>query len=576
MSESTKRPRQADDAPERPPKRRRDTEPDPETDPESEHSHSSSPGPAKKVTVRPGKNASVPLSKERVKAARSFFQDSRPPVRLEDLYKFVGPIAPPLSDTWTQQDEDEMLAEWDASPEEVACASIKGDGPTTTMWKVCLRTFRCSPLGMISPLMGLRYQTMPGPSQPGIWSREFCNRLTALIPYSIWHGRPKRLAMALQYAVICRTDDRRPWMLQSSCPALTRLRQFMDDVEDSELSQSIHHMHKRSRSLATEAGQQISTLSDLFIFINRTVRGWTFERVPEPVTSEKGFEVYSVTIPDLKVVVAAIDSCMSDTVDEAYQVFKVAKGNRAEIPKGSQVRQFYERAALHQLRRITIAHRDQDEDEGEGQGEGDEMAGPQPDPEPEAELEDQFSSDQVPDDESESESDSSSDSGSYPEVEVESGSDHEPSGMGADDGFVLEDDNEAVNDKVDDDGRVQVSPSRQSTAPLVNTPSMTPMASHVVQDVAKMVNDILKKEREEMKSFFESSLESYLKSCQERMGLEMQQRMNELQKRYEAEIKALKEALKKEMTTRTKGNESRGLDDQIQPAGNSLADDGTT
>ncbi|KAI8660112.1 hypothetical protein NCS57_00987600 [Fusarium keratoplasticum] len=598
MGKSTKRRDQADGASAPPQKRRRHREPEPETDIDSERGHSSSPIPAKKVPGRPGKNATTAISKDTLKATRSFLEKRRPPVREEDVDKYVGPTAPPLNNMWTQQDEDAMMAEWNASPEKVVYASINGpNGVITTMWKVCLRVFRCSPLALISPRQGLRYQPLAGPSQAGLWSREFCNRLTALFVYPVWQGRPIRLAMLLQYAVICRTDDRRPWIPHPSCNALANLRQSMEQNKGSQLLQSVHKMHKEARALAIQAGQVPCTLSDLFLAIHRTVKGWTFDRIPEVVTSSSGFEVYSVTIHDLKVVAAAINATINCTVDEAYEAFKTAKGSGLEIPKASQLREFYERAAQQQLRQIAMAHRD---DEGEGEGEGEEMAGPQPESESESEsepessgsepeLEDHPASVGVPDDEPESESKPESDSDSDTESDGES--DDEPSRMDVDDGFVLGYEGE-VDDapasvppallQVPPRRRVPTLPSPQATA--TNAP-MTPMASHNMQDVMKVVNDILKKELDEMKS----SLESF----QEGIRLEMtkvQKRQDEIQQcqaRQEAAIKALTEAktsqhqapenLEKEVATgaeaiETVSEQIRGIDDRITPARHSQAD----
>ncbi|RSM12443.1 hypothetical protein CDV31_006284 [Fusarium ambrosium] len=70
------------------------------------------------------------------------------------------------------------------------------------------------------------------------------------------------------------------------------------------------------------------------------------------------------------------------------------------------------------------------------------------------------------------------------------------------------------------------------------------------------------------------------------MRLEMQQRIDELEKRHETEIKALKgaqasqdqeiDAPKKKMAAPAKAIENRGLDNRIQAAGQSTADNGAT
>ncbi|KAJ4309801.1 hypothetical protein N0V84_011310 [Fusarium piperis] len=557
MSESTKRQRQASDAPARPQKRRRDKEPEPENGSGSERGHSSSPVPTTKVAGRPVKNSSFPLSKGRLKKTRAFFEKHRPPVREEDLDEMIGPAAPPLSDTWTQQDEDAMMAEWDDSPETAVYASITTlNGAIPTLWKVCLRVFRCSPLDAISPLRGLRYQPLVGRSQPGLWSREFCNRLSALITHPLWKGSPKRLAMALQYAVICRTDDRRHWSPDPLCSALANLRRSIKQHKGLELSQSVHKMHKKARTLATRDGDEPSTMSDLFLHIHRTVQGRTFDKVPEPVTSYKGLQVYAVNVHDLKVVGASIDGNFPYAVDEAYQVFRAAKGSGLEIPKANQLREFYERASRDHLRQIMEVLRDLEEGEDEEMGE----------PEPESESESESDPDPDPDPES---------SGSEPEVQDELGParvpggepesessefDDEPSGTNAVEGLILNSDSE-VDDAptpvtpaplpVLPRHHLPIPPSPVATAPLV---PMTSPASYDMQDVTKVVNDLLRKERDEMRSFLESfregvrlemrsSLESFLQGVRLEMA-EVQKRQDQLQRRQDrqnAEIKAFRE-----------------------------------
>ncbi|KAL2681353.1 hypothetical protein Neosp_008964 [[Neocosmospora] mangrovei] len=543
MGKSTKRRDQANDTSARPEKRRRHREPEPETDPESERGHSSSPVPAKKVPGRPSKNATTVISKDSLKATLAFLEKSRPPVQEEDLDKLVGPTAPPLHDKWTQQDEDAMMAEWNASPEKVVYASISGPSPAiTSMWKVSLRVMRRSPLDIISPLEGLRYQPPAAASQAGMWSREFCNRLAVLMAYPLWQGTTRRLVIALQYAVICRTDDRRPWKPSHDCPALTLLREYMEQVHDSELSQPVHKLHKLAREMVTKAGDEPSTLSNFLVCIRETVKGWNYGRSQASVTSHDGFDVYSVNVQDLKVLEAAIDSFFESSTDMAYQTFKNARGSAIEIPQASQLPEFYERASRHQLRRIKMTQRDRDEAEGEDEDEDEEMARPRP--ESESSGSDMELGDQPAPDESESESrpedeadpSSESDSGPHDEISMEI-DDEAPPGDETELDHAPPSVPPAPFQPVRPVRRRLALPSPQATAPNTSTP----MPSHDMQEVMKAVNDLLKQERDEMKASLESS--------QEGMRVEMakiQERLDKIQKcqgRQEAAIKALTEAL---------------------------------
>ncbi|KAL2681359.1 hypothetical protein Neosp_008970 [[Neocosmospora] mangrovei] len=151
MNESTKRRAKANATPARPPKRRHERPPELESEPEpgpesgSEREDvrsgddTSLPAPVKRSRGRPGKNAgTATLIGDELEALLAFLDNQRPPVREVDFDNLVGPSAsaPPLTATWTQEDKDAMMVEWNASPEKVAAESIKGsDGFLTAMWK---------------------------------------------------------------------------------------------------------------------------------------------------------------------------------------------------------------------------------------------------------------------------------------------------------------------------------------------------------------------------------------------------------------------------------------------------------
>ncbi|KAI8714992.1 hypothetical protein NCS52_01005900 [Fusarium sp. LHS14.1] len=389
MSESTKRRHQARDSPESPRKRRRDRNHQPDPGFERDDVTSSAGSPflvsTKKGPGRPRAARAGLLERDALKATRDYLENERPPVRDEDLDDIIGPLAPPRSNSWTQQDEAKMMIVWDASPEKAAYASITGHGGVVTaLWKVCLRLFRCPPIDIISPLHNLRYQPLIGPYQPGTWSREFCNLLTPLLTHSIWQGSPERLAMALQYSVVCRTDDRRPWSPQPLCPALINLRDSMDKADGSELSRSVHHMHKEARSLAIRNDDEPSQMSNLLVRIHKTVKNSTYERIPERETSYQGFWVYALNNHDLRAVKTAIDKELSPTIDEAYELFKAEKGVGLDLPKASQLREFHERAGRRHLRLMAIKQRDRGADvepEATGLGVDAELELDQPEPE---------------------------------------------------------------------------------------------------------------------------------------------------------------------------------------------------
>lgn len=174
------------------------------------------------------------LHAREVAEMRAFLQSRYQPIEETDFDAIVGPAEPTFTAIWKKEDEDLMLLEWDSSLGKKAYACIDVENASlTTLWKVCMRILRCTPLDPISPLLNLKYGT-----SSVVFSREFCDALAPLIVHGVWQGSAQHLAMILQYAVICRTDDRRPWKLEFHCFALDHLVSSMG--ERSSMLQPIH------------------------------------------------------------------------------------------------------------------------------------------------------------------------------------------------------------------------------------------------------------------------------------------------------------------------------------------------
>ncbi|EXK81845.1 hypothetical protein FOQG_13714 [Fusarium oxysporum f. sp. raphani 54005] len=80
------------------------------------------------------------------------------------------------------------------------------------------RMFRCSPISLFSPLFGLSCDA-PTSGQtlvdgaPSLWSQTPVRQLTQILTHPVFKSRRDHLATILQYAVILRTNDRRPWVM---------------------------------------------------------------------------------------------------------------------------------------------------------------------------------------------------------------------------------------------------------------------------------------------------------------------------------------------------------------------------
>ncbi|KAI8714974.1 hypothetical protein NCS52_01004000 [Fusarium sp. LHS14.1] len=295
------------------------------------------------------------LHAEQVARMRATLQSSYPPIEETDFDAIVGPAEPTFTATWKNEDEELMLLEWNSSHEKKAYACIDVDNASlTTLWKVCMRMFRCTPLDLISPLLNLKYG-----SSTVVFSQEFCDALTPLIVHAIWQGSAQRLAMVLQYAVICRTDDRRPWKPKFRGFGLDLLVSSMD--KHSSMPQPIHKMHHEARQRVDQRGQDSGIMSDVMYEVGEIVSEMSLEdmTVTAGCTVYKGHEVYCVTTQDVELVTMAICYAASGvfrTVNDTYELFQEALDND-DPPNAQQIRDFYQRAGRQQLRVLAMAEK---------------------------------------------------------------------------------------------------------------------------------------------------------------------------------------------------------------------------
>ncbi|KAM6519019.1 hypothetical protein FALCPG4_012674 [Fusarium falciforme] len=164
----------------------------------------------------------LPQDQERVvDQLRAYLKHERPPVTDNDLEDIAGPEQPSFDDEWSQADEDRLRNEWDQSNEKQSLAHVSRN--TLPPWKVAMRLFRLTPVAIISPLENLVYQPLPArgsATASPIYSEAFSTNLASILSHPFLESQIVRLVLALQYAVICRLDDRRHWQVPGFCDAL--------------------------------------------------------------------------------------------------------------------------------------------------------------------------------------------------------------------------------------------------------------------------------------------------------------------------------------------------------------------
>ncbi|KAF7538210.1 hypothetical protein G7Z17_g12687 [Cylindrodendrum hubeiense] len=347
--------------------RKAQQEPEPEPEPSSPPSESEAPGPRAPPKRR---RKAATLTKEdkayrqqqidaldddslfeRHRHAIEFYRTKLVPLEEDTLGDAIGPDI---------VYSDELERQWSESTERQALekSHFRLMGP----WKVCLRIFRCSPMAIITPLRRLVHHptlsNAPDAPVSPLWGQQFCVKLSILLAHRIWKGKPAFLAMLLQFAVICRTDDRRVWEIPSTvtCPVLKRLRAAMRKEGSGPLSVSVRKMLKVAEDAATRDGLSGSGYSTLMSALGKLME--EDGGGPPGPTKSQGLEVYAVTLHDL----VKIEEAFSADTDGghmppalAYNLFLRSRVTN-DVPRGKeQFLKFYRREWLEQQDAIAEA-----------------------------------------------------------------------------------------------------------------------------------------------------------------------------------------------------------------------------
>ncbi|KAH7262927.1 hypothetical protein BKA59DRAFT_449146 [Fusarium tricinctum] len=290
--------------------------------------------------------------------------DGSVPFEKDDIDEVVGHLIKPPDDEWTQTQEDEVIEMFQSSGMQDTRDKLtdKSHPVLLGLFKVCLRVFGLTPVELISPLHGLNYQPKrsKGKGSPHIFSTPFCDALSGLIVHPSIDGSGSGLVCMLQFAVICRLDIRRPWLVPKvpkDCHVLSMLRRQMDDSRGHSLDEPVSTTHERLRNSAHENGQNCSNLSD---YLNRIseVSAETYEPVSEPDDgsyTKFGAFYKPLTADDVDLVVRVINETPLEGTDLTYTVSDALKSYRDakkghEFPSAREFPEVWERSQKKMLR----------------------------------------------------------------------------------------------------------------------------------------------------------------------------------------------------------------------------------
>lgn len=140
---------------------------------------------------------------------------------------------PTFDDAWTRQDEENLEQEAGRDTEFQHRCTYQDF--VTSVWKTAYKFMGCLATDIVGPKTYLRFHSDHATSKNRFWAAPFCQKLSAMIVQPIFKGDPGKLALAIQWTVICRTGDRRKWQL-SGCgsdePFLHILKAVVERSQD--------------------------------------------------------------------------------------------------------------------------------------------------------------------------------------------------------------------------------------------------------------------------------------------------------------------------------------------------------
>ncbi|KID91875.1 hypothetical protein MGU_00786 [Metarhizium guizhouense ARSEF 977] len=267
-----------------------------------------------------------------------------------DLDSLLGPDRPPTD-----------IQSWHKSWTKLEFERIsKSNVHLLRAWKLCCNFLHATPIAILSPRYGITCEgsesraTARSGNQYALWSEAFCQALSGLVCHPIWGQKAKRLTAAIQFAAICRLDDRRPWTLASystSCRDMKRLRQIVS----SQRNQPLHELCENYSLEQMARGQQPSWHYMLFCHIGTYAR----ENQGQMTNHSQHFPPrLAVHISDLEAITKAIHHLCpgSKRLDLMYSDIIAGAATKIRLqnafPSSSEVKNTHIRSFLNELRLV--------------------------------------------------------------------------------------------------------------------------------------------------------------------------------------------------------------------------------
>ncbi|OAQ72980.1 hypothetical protein VFPPC_12900 [Pochonia chlamydosporia 170] len=337
------------------------------------------PGPLKmSQRLQKAKDKAGEFFDEAIASSREFLKKHSAPMDEGDddigtVERLVGPPRPIFDELWTREDEASLRNAWEMSQLHDDLRSTSRVKFMAKLWTACYNTMHCSPCALVSPRYKLIFQGSISPkhddspepdnslgqvekivAQLVAPTQGASNAISTLVCHPLWQGNPSFLATAIQCAVICRTDDRRPWVMALTArniPEIEALRERVACPQTEPISATLAQCVQ-----GISGGDVVPTL---LAFLD-----WLAQRIKRPEMAEVEGDggMYHVQLRDLNNIIGALDTftCrgfprfMNTEFIEAATRWSLSQ---LSFPKQAEVVALHERSTLHELRMFSRSQR---------------------------------------------------------------------------------------------------------------------------------------------------------------------------------------------------------------------------
>lgn len=198
----------------------------------------------------------------------------------------------------SQKQEEAWVAKWADVKHKWAIDA--NDTEYRMLWATSFLMMECNPWEIV----GISWKFVYEPEDPTLdskghlWSKEFCARLAAIISHPLWANKLEsgcaRLQTALQYAIILRTNDQRPWHPRISDGRYMEALHELADAHQEIGPLPIRLIHFMAERISLETLDRPTDMSRLFDALNSIVKG-----SKQPLKATKTYP-YIITLADLK------------------------------------------------------------------------------------------------------------------------------------------------------------------------------------------------------------------------------------------------------------------------------------